>query len=88
MRACAIRFAVVRNPIMAAEIMVIWAEALYFASLGILIYAALVSIAGHLMVVRVEEPELRERFGESYEAYCRDVPRWVPRPGRRKRSPG
>lgn len=80
-------FAVVRNPIMAAEIMVIWAEALYFASLGILVYAALISIAGHLMVVRVEEPELRERFGESYEAYCRDVPRWVPRPGRRKRSP-
>ena len=73
---------------MAAEIMVIWAEAFYFASLGMLVYAALISIAGHLMVVRVEEPELRERFGESYEAYCRDVPLWVPRPGRRSRSPG
>ena len=53
--------------------------ALYFASLGLLIYAAAASIAAHVMIVRVEEPELRERFGESYEAYCRSVPRWLPR---------
>jgi protein-S-isoprenylcysteine O-methyltransferase Ste14 len=72
-------FAVVRNPIMAAEILVIWAEAFYFSSLGILLYAVLATVAGHLSVVYVEEPELRERFGEQYEAYCRRVPRWFPR---------
>lgn len=72
-------FNVVRNPIMAAELIVIWAEVLYFASVGVLVYAAVISLAGHLMVVHVEEPELRERFGESYEAYCRRVPRWLPR---------
>jgi protein-S-isoprenylcysteine O-methyltransferase Ste14 len=72
-------FAVVRNPIMAAEILVIWAEALYFSGLGIFLYAALATVAGHLSVVYVEEPELRERFGEQYEAYCRRVPRWFPR---------
>jgi protein-S-isoprenylcysteine O-methyltransferase Ste14 len=79
-------FNIVRNPIMSAELSVIWAEALYFASLGILVYAAVISLTGHLLVVYIEEPELRERFGESYEAYCRRVPRWLPRLTRR-RSP-
>jgi protein-S-isoprenylcysteine O-methyltransferase Ste14 len=74
----------VRNPIIVAELMVIWGEALYVASVGIVLYALAASVAGHLIVVRVEEPELRRRFGESYDAYCRDVPRWLPRlrPGR------
>jgi protein-S-isoprenylcysteine O-methyltransferase Ste14 len=72
-------FHVVRNPIMAAELAVIWAEFLYFASLGILLYGVVISIAAHWMVVTIEEPELRERFGESYDDYCRRVPRWLPR---------
>ncbi len=72
-------FGVVRNPIIAGELMVIWAQVLYLVSLGLLVYVVLISLAGHLVVVYVEEPELRERFGETYEAYCRDVPRWFPR---------
>ena len=72
-------FSVVRNPIMAGELAVIWAEVLYFASLGLLLYAAVITVAAHLMVVYVEEPELRARFGESFEDYCRRVPRWFPR---------
>ena len=75
-------FARVRNPIMAAELAVIWAEAFYFASFGIVVYAAAMSLTAHLMVVYIEEPELRERFGESYKTYCERVPRWVPRLGR------
>lgn len=71
-------FGVVRNPIMAAELGFIWGEALYFGSLGILAYAAVVTLAAHLLVTRVEEPELRERFGEQFEGYCRRVPRWLP----------
>ena len=31
------------------------------------------------LVVRLEERELRERFGTAYEAYCRRVPRYLPR---------
>jgi protein-S-isoprenylcysteine O-methyltransferase Ste14 len=68
----------VRNPIMAAELAVIWAVALYTASAGVGVYAMLATAAGHLVVVRVEEPELRARFGEIYDAYCRSVPRWLP----------
>jgi protein-S-isoprenylcysteine O-methyltransferase Ste14 len=72
-------FAVMRNPIMAAELLVIWAEALYCASLGITLYAIAMSVAAQWMVLRIEEPELRERFGDRYEDYCRSVPRWFPR---------
>ena len=80
-------FGIMRNPIMLGELMVIWGEAIYFASLGVLIYAAAASIAAHVMIVRVEEPELRERFGGGYEAYCRSVPRWLPRwPGTKRRT--
>lgn len=30
------------------------------------------------LVVLLEEPELRERFGAEYEEYCRRVPRYIP----------
>lgn len=78
-------FARVRNPIMLAELLVIWAEACAVASLGVVLYAAAISVLAHVLVVTVEEPELRRRFGEPYEAYCRRVPRWLPsfRAGRR-----
>jgi protein-S-isoprenylcysteine O-methyltransferase Ste14 len=33
------------------------------------------------LIVLLEERELRDRFGEEYEAYCRRVPRYVPRRG-------
>jgi protein-S-isoprenylcysteine O-methyltransferase Ste14 len=75
-------FTRVRNPIMLGELAVIWGGALGFANLGIVSYAALMSVAAHLGVVYVEEPELRERFGEQYEAYASRVPRWLPRIGR------
>ena len=72
-------FSVVRNPLMAGELAVVWAEFLHFASLGIALYAAGLSAAAHWLVVYVEEPELLERFGDRYAEYRRRVPRWIPR---------
>jgi len=74
-------FGRVRNPIMEGELMVIWAIALHVASAGVVIYAAAITLVAHLAVVEVEEPELRARFGPDYDAYCRRVPRWLPRLG-------
>ena len=71
-----------RNPIMLAELSVIWAEALHFESLGVALYALAISVVAHLVVVYVEEPELEQRFGPAYVEYRRSVPRWLPHPGR------
>jgi protein-S-isoprenylcysteine O-methyltransferase Ste14 len=41
---------------------------------------AFVAIVGTALFVQLyEEPTLRKMFGEEYEAYCRNVPRWIPR---------
>jgi protein-S-isoprenylcysteine O-methyltransferase Ste14 len=71
-------FGIVRNPIMLAELGIVWAEALYFASFGAALYALVATLAAHIVVTRVEEPELRERFGATFDRYCRRVPRWFP----------
>ena len=35
-----------------------------------------------LVQALTEEPTLRSTFGAEYDAYCRRVPRWLPRPPR------
>jgi protein-S-isoprenylcysteine O-methyltransferase Ste14 len=38
-----------------------------------------IGIPGMYALVALEERELRERFGTQYDAYCRRVPRFVPK---------
>jgi protein-S-isoprenylcysteine O-methyltransferase Ste14 len=45
---------------------------------GTWVLYALTFPAIHLVVL-LEEPELRERFGAEYEEYCRRVPRYIPK---------
>lgn len=72
----------IRNPVL-ISLLVTWTGlAIYFASIGL---AALVGLAvafAYCQVAKIEEPRLRRRFGQSYEDYCRSVPRWLPRPPR------
>ena len=39
----------------------------------------IIGIPSVLLIVRIEERELGNRFGAEYEAYCARVPRFVPR---------
>jgi protein-S-isoprenylcysteine O-methyltransferase Ste14 len=39
----------------------------------------IIGIPSVLLIVRIEERELRDRFGAQYDAYCARVPRFVPR---------
>jgi protein-S-isoprenylcysteine O-methyltransferase Ste14 len=69
----------VRNPMYVGVITTILGEALLSRSLPLLRYAFIVFVAVHCFVLLYEERALRRKFGESYEAYCRRVPRWWPR---------
>lgn len=69
----------VRNPMYHAVFFIIIGNAILFHSLLLVGYALLVATVVHLFVVFYEEPHLTGQFGESYEAYLRMVPRWLPR---------
>ena len=72
----------VRNPMYIGVFSVLVGEIILFHSLSLLAYMLLVGVIVHLFVVFYEEPHLTRRFGRSYEAYLRTVPRWLPRPPR------
>jgi protein-S-isoprenylcysteine O-methyltransferase Ste14 len=69
----------VRNPMYVALVSLILGQAIVFASATLLVYGALVWICCHAFVLAYEEPTLRRTFGAEYEAYCANVPRWLPR---------
>jgi protein-S-isoprenylcysteine O-methyltransferase Ste14 len=69
----------VRNPGYVAVLGLVVGQALLFASGALLAYAALLALGFHVFVVLYEEPTLRRTYGAAYDAYCRRVPRWIPR---------
>lgn len=71
----------VRNPMYVGVLAAILGQTLLLRSLSLLEYAGWVFLGFFLFVVLYEEPSLARRFGESYAAYRRAVPRFVPRLG-------
>lgn len=76
----------VRNPRYIEAGLALAAIALFCNYLATYVVLALYVPAIYLVVL-LEERELRQRFGEEYERYCREVPRFVPRLSRRARGP-
>ncbi|HEY0782682.1 MAG TPA: isoprenylcysteine carboxylmethyltransferase family protein [Thermoanaerobaculia bacterium] len=75
----------VRNPMYLGGFCVLVGFGLVERSSAIVAFAALWLLVVHLAIVGLEEPDLRRKFGASYEDYRRAVPRWLPRrPGRRQ----
>jgi protein-S-isoprenylcysteine O-methyltransferase Ste14 len=74
-----------RNPMALGGFLVLVGEAVVYYSLSLLGIALLYGVIIYLNAVFVEEPELRERFGEPYEDYLRRVPRFFPNPWKRYR---
>lgn len=68
-----------RNPMYAGVLTVLLGEAWLCGSWRRLVYAGVVGVLFHIVVVSVEEPHLRRTRGDSYREYCRTVPRWIPR---------
>ncbi len=69
----------VRNPMYAGALLIILANAAYFNSAWILLYAVGFWIVFTVFLIVFEEPQLRRRFGAEYEEYLKMVPRWIPR---------
>ncbi|HVE80321.1 MAG TPA: isoprenylcysteine carboxylmethyltransferase family protein [Gemmatimonadaceae bacterium] len=69
----------VRNPMYVGVWLVVAAWTVAFRSAAMLRYAVAIAVMFHLVVLLVEEPLLRRRFGPAYEDYCRAVRRWLPR---------
>jgi len=69
----------VRNPMYLGGFLVLCGFGLVERSGAIVLFSALWLLVVHIAVVFLEEPDLRRKFGSSYEDYRRAVPRWLPR---------
>jgi len=69
----------VRDPMYLAVIGIVVGQALVLGQPFLLGYAATIGFAMAAFVRSYEEPTLARRFGDQYEHYRRDVPKWWPR---------
>ena len=69
----------VRNPMYVAVTLILLGEAALIHSMDLVVYWACFFVAANLFVVLYEEPYLRARFGGSYDAYAKQVGRWIPK---------
>ena len=72
-----------RHPLLLGVVTILSGEAVFFSSLALLGYALVYWLWLTAFVALKEEPDLRRTFGADYDAYCREVPRWIPRLSRR-----
>ena len=72
-------YAYVRNPMITGVVLILIGEALLLASYAIGIWAIVFTIINMFYFSLSEEPGLRKRFGKSYDTYCKNVPRYIPR---------
>lgn len=68
-----------RHPLLLGVVTILLGEAILFSSVAVLGYALAYWLWLTLFIVLKEEPDLREAFGAQFDAYHRDVPRWIPR---------
>lgn len=69
----------VRNPMIVGAYFLLLGEVCLTASLPLLMFDVIVVAINAIYIPLSEEPGLVKRFGEEYEVYRRNVPRWIPR---------
>jgi protein-S-isoprenylcysteine O-methyltransferase Ste14 len=69
----------VRNPMYVAVVSLIVGQALWFGSIGTLIWGVVVWLTVHAFVLAYEEPTLSSTYGVQYDRYRANVRRWIPR---------
>jgi protein-S-isoprenylcysteine O-methyltransferase Ste14 len=71
-------FQYTRNPMSLGVVALFAGLGLYCLSVWILIFSGFLFLLLHLLVVYVEEPRLKNRFGETYQRYEQVTNRWLP----------
>jgi protein-S-isoprenylcysteine O-methyltransferase Ste14 len=69
----------VRNPMYVGVSAAILGQAVWFSSVGVVVWFWCFVVAVTVFVALYEEPTLRRTYGAAYDAYTAAVPRWVPR---------
>ena len=69
----------VRNPMISGGICILFGEAILATSLPLMGWFLFFVVVNAVYIPLVEERGLVKRFGEDYETYRRNVPRWIPR---------
>jgi protein-S-isoprenylcysteine O-methyltransferase Ste14 len=60
-----------------AMLLVIFGQAIVFASRAVALYGVGAFLFFHVSVIRIEEPHLRAKQGAAWDDYARRVPRWL-----------
>jgi len=68
----------VRNPMITGVLIVLTGESMAILSVNILIEVVIFFIINNIWFLLYEEPDLKRRFGDEYQDYKRNVPRWLP----------
>lgn len=71
-------YATVRNPLYIGNLLLAVGVGFLAGRIWTVAIAFGMFVAQYVPIVRWEESRLRERFGEAYAVYCREVPRWFP----------
>ena len=69
----------VRNPMISGVVLMLLAECLILECLPLAVWLAVFACANAFYLPAREEKRLVARFGEDYEVYRANVPRWIPR---------
>jgi len=69
----------VRNPMVLGILLTVLGETIFFGSISIFVLFWVLFIGNNIIFIKFEEPDLIKRFGEDYQVYMKNVPRWLPR---------
>jgi protein-S-isoprenylcysteine O-methyltransferase Ste14 len=72
-------YGIVRNPLYLGNLLILIGIAITSNSLTCLVIAMPLFVIAYKAIVAAEEDFLRSKFGEAYDQYATEVPRWFPR---------
>ena len=69
----------IRNPMISGVIFLLYAEFCITKSVALFLWFLVFTFINLFYIHYVEEPQLKKRFGKTYEEYLEKVPCWIPK---------